>query len=311
MRSTVGAKLGALVCALALFSACGDDDIGGPPDPGEGGVANLTLRLTDAPGDIQSAVVTITEISLQGGGNGAVVVSDDPITVDLVDLADTTATIVDAAEIPAGTYQELRFVISGGFLIVEADAGGTMVFASSPAFEGLPPGTVPDGDLVMPSLGQSGLKVSFDSPLVITGTTDLLIDFDVAQSFGKEAGNSGRWVMNPVVRGGQTAEAGRITVSATKADTVTFPSVNGTPVTLANFQVRVGGETKPLVDDGAGNFRASFGFLIPGSHAVSLIPPAGVVITTDVTMPAQVDLAAGGTVTVAFTITSAAVAIGS
>lgn len=303
MRSTVGATLGALACALALSTSCTDDDIVDPPGPGPGDVASLTLRLTDAPGDIQSAVVTITEINLQGGSDGRVVVSDDTITLDLVDLADSAAIIVNAAEVPADTYEELRFVISGGFLVVEDDVAGTRVFASSPTFEGLPPGTVPDGELIMPSLGQSGLKVSFDMPLVITGSTDLLIDFDVSQSFGKEAGNSGRWVMSPVVRGGQTAEAGTITVSATLADTVTLPSVNGTPVTLADFQAQVGGEKKPLVDDGAGNFQASFGTLLAGVHDVTLLPPDSVQVTTDLTMPVQVDLGAGGTETVDFVIT--------
>lgn len=301
MRSTVGATLSAVACAVALSTGC-TDDIGGPPGPGPDDVANLTVRLTDAPGDIQSAVVTITEINLQGGSNGPVVVSDDPITLDLVELADTAATIVNAAEVPADTYQELRFVISGGFLVVE-DEGGTRVFASSPTVDGLPAGTVPDGILVMPSLGQSGLKVSFDAPLVITGSTDLLLDFDVSQSFGKEAGNSGRWVMRPVVRGGQTTEAGRITVSAALADTVTLPTLNGSAVTLADFQAEVGGETKSLVDDGAGNFGASFGTLLPGTYDVRLVPPEGVVVTTDLTMPVQVDLAAGGTETVAFIIT--------
>jgi len=43
-----------------------------------------------------------------------------------------------------------------------------------------------------------------DGALTIVGPQKiLLVDFDVEQSFGQLAGQSGRWVMHPVVTGGE------------------------------------------------------------------------------------------------------------
>ena len=56
------------------------------------------------------------------------------------------------------------------------------------------------GELQMPSFSSSGLKVSFTGGLAIDDETILLIDFDVAESFGQETG-SGKWVLHPVLTG--------------------------------------------------------------------------------------------------------------
>jgi hypothetical protein len=124
----------------------------------------MTIQLTDAAGDVEAAVVTISEVYLQGSG-GRVTLSDDEVTVDLVDLANSTALLVDEAVVPEGTYSELRFVITGAYVEVENATGGTDIYASSPSYSGLPTGATVTGELQMPSLAQSGLKVE----LVIRG----------------------------------------------------------------------------------------------------------------------------------------------
>lgn len=60
-----------------------------------------------------------------------------------------------------------------------------------------------DGVLQTPSFDQSGLKVNLpQGELELEGeSTTWLVDFDVAESFGQEAGGSGQWVMNPVITG--------------------------------------------------------------------------------------------------------------
>ncbi|MFM8782058.1 MAG: hypothetical protein ACKOFO_11505, partial [Gemmatimonadota bacterium] len=73
------AALGAAVAVLTV--AAGDDD-DTPLAPQRGA---LTLLLTDAPGDIRKAVVTIEKIYLQPDSNydaaaDRVVLMDDPIT---------------------------------------------------------------------------------------------------------------------------------------------------------------------------------------------------------------------------------------
>lgn len=307
-----------LLSAALLASACNDDPSG--PDTGENGTANLTLRLTDAPGDVRAAVVTISQIYLQGGGeDGRTIVSDDELTTDLLTLAGTSVIIVNEAEIPAGTYEQLRFVVTGAYLEVEGESGESRFFASSPGYEGLPVGVVPDGELQMPSLAQSGLKVNFDGALVLEGEEDLTIDFDVAESFGREAGNSGRWVMHPVIRGAATAEdppppppeeeTASLLVTLALADGVTLPDVNGVPVTLADFQVDLDGQLAAFTPTGEGGaFQVLFESVDPGSVQLSITAAAGLTVTTAPVAPVDLTLAAGEEATITFTITAAELA---
>jgi hypothetical protein len=170
----------------------------------------LSLLLTDAPGDVVKAVVTIDQIYLQASADsanpsGRIILRDADVTTDLLTLVDSTQSLIADVVIPAGSYSQLRFVISGAYIEVEGDvAGTTTIFASSSTYAGLPTGSVVGGDLQMPSFAQSGLKVQLPGDALVIGddaSVTLVVDFDVAQSFGKAAGSSGRWVMSPVLRG--------------------------------------------------------------------------------------------------------------
>src|SRR5262245_29931953 len=147
--------------SLAVSGMVGLAALGCSDGNGPSGNARVTIRLTDAAGEVKAAVVTISEIVLQGGANGTVVLSSTPVTTDLVTLGNGTATLVDAATIDAGTYSELRFVITGGYVEVEGPGGQSQIYASSTDYAGLPAGATVTGNLQMPSLGSSGLKVQF------------------------------------------------------------------------------------------------------------------------------------------------------
>ena len=299
MRTGIRFGLSALLFAAAL-GACSDS----PTDPGD--QPRVTVRLTDAAGDIVAAVVTISEVNLQGD-NGKVVLSSDAVTTDLIDLANTTAVLVDAEPVPAGTYTQLRFVITGAYIEVENADGSTSIFASSPDYEGLPAGAVVTGDLQMPSLGSSGLKVSFPSTdIEITEDQDLLVDFNVAESFGHQAGNSGKWVLHPVIKGAQFTTAATVVVTLKLNTGVTLPVPATGAVTLAAFTATLGGETVTFVDpDGDGTFEARFRFLLPGTYALTVQAPTGITITTNFTLPVNVTVDAGETETQAVIIQTA------
>jgi hypothetical protein len=194
MRSTLPAGL--LAVALAALAGCGDG-------AGPGGTTAVSLKLTDAPGDVQHAYVTITEINLTGE-DGKVVLRDTPYSADLLTLAGTTADLVTDADVPSGTYAELRFVISGACIAVENESGGSDIYTTN-GYDPAPCGGPATGTLQAPSYAESGLKVVLDEgALTIVGPQKiLLVDFDVAQSFGHAAGQSGTWVMDPVVTGGE------------------------------------------------------------------------------------------------------------
>lgn len=300
MRNGIRFWFPAVLCAGIGLASCSDS----PTD--NTGQPRVTVRLTDAAGDIVAAVVTISEVNLQGG-NGNVVLLSTPVTTDLVDLANNTATLVDAAPVPAGTYTQLRFVISGGYVEVDNGDGTTSIYASSPTYSGLPPGATVTGDLQMPSLGSSGLKVNFpETELDITVDQDFLVDFDVSQSFGKQAGNSGKWVMHPVIKGAEFTTAGTVIATLKLNTGVTLPVPPTGAVTLAAFTATLNGEVINFSDpDGDGTFEARFRFLLPGTYALSVQVPTGIGITTNLTLPVNVTLDVGETETIAVVIQTA------
>jgi hypothetical protein len=164
------------------------------------GTTSLTVRLKDAPGDVQHAFVTITEVDLVGSG-GVQVLTQTPVTTDLLTLAADALTLVQDVEVPSGSYHELRFKISGACVAVDDGNGGSTVYATAD-YDASPCGGTATGTLRAPSYAQSGLKVMMaGGALELTGPAKiLLVDFDVTQSFGHEANG---WVMHPVVTGAE------------------------------------------------------------------------------------------------------------
>jgi len=237
------------------------------------------------------------------GPSGKVVLSTSETTVDLLTLASEVAVLVKDAVVPARTYDQLRMVITGGYV----DAGGA-IYASSPTYPGLPPEAVVTGPLRMPSFGQSGLKVILPGGLTIgTDAKVLVLDFDVSQSFGHAAGNSVAWVMHPVVKASEVTMTGSIEVTLALGPEVSLPA----EVSLADFRAAVvpvagGDETVvALADRGDGTFGASFRFLSPGDYSVTFLAPDAVAaLATDPPVPAIVAVASGTSVTAPFLLTS-------
>ncbi len=250
---------------------------------------------------------------MASGDQSHVTLTDTPVTTNLIDLANSTATLVDGKDIANGDYSELRFVITGGYVEAENDDGSTSIYASSPDYEGLPAGATVAGELQMPSLAESGLKVDIpqDDLTLDGGSETLLLDFDVSQSFGMQAGNSGMWVMHPVITGTSFTEAARARARLTLADGVALPELNGTVPTLADFNAVLtssagGTQTLALTDtDADGTYEATFDFLLPGDYTISFTGPDGLTFTTDPSGPIGVTTAAGTTVDGSATITDA------
>ncbi|HZZ83394.1 MAG TPA: DUF4382 domain-containing protein [Anaeromyxobacteraceae bacterium] len=288
-----------LLAALApmFLVACGGSSTG-----------KVSLLLTDASGQFSAAVVTITEIDLVGSG-GTTVLSTQKVTTDLLTLANNTAKLVDGAVVSSGTYTQLRFVITGGYVEVPQAGGGSIIYASSPTYEGLPAGAVVGGTLEMPSYAQSGLKVDLPGGGVKVGTDAkvLLVDFDVGQSFGQVAGGSGSWTMHPVMTATEFELSGTVNVTLALGAGVTLPGA----VTLGQFSAVLtnsAGSAKTLTfaDAGGGTFAASFPYLIPGAYSLTLTAPAGVTsFTTSPAVPVAVTVASGQPTAEAFVVTAA------
>ena len=286
-------RLALAALSLVALAACGDDS-------SNGDTTRLSIRLTDAPGDISAAVVTVSEIYLQGS-DGRVVLRDQDTTLNLIDLADATADMVNGAVVPQGSYSQLRFVITGAYISVEEEAG-QRIYATSPDYAGLPPGTTVDGNLQTPSFSTSGVKVTLPGDQLVLDTDQkiLLVDFDVSQSFGKQAGNSGQWVMSPVIKGADITTSGGLVVNATLAGGVTaaLGEWNAQVTQGASVEQRL--LTDPELD---GTFSANFGYLLPGTYSVTLLPPSGTFTSTPV-LPVDQAVTSGANATVDVTVDS-------
>ena len=300
-----------LATGLLCLAACGDS------------TSRVSVKLTDAPGDtFEKAVVTISKVYLKGSvegdagaeGKGEVVLRSEPITTNLLTLANDAADLVKDVEVPTGTYRELRFVITGGYVQVKED-GGSRVYATSANYEGLPPGTQVDGELQMPSAASSGLKVKFDKDADVSVTSDegqkvILVDFDVSQSFGRAAGGSGRWVMGPVIKGADLEFSGNVEVTLRLGSGVALPVIGDAQVQLTSFSavlVNADGGREPMAFTAGANgvYVADFKYLLPGTYSVDLVGPTGVSFTSDPGHPTTATVGSGAEASVAFTLTAA------
>lgn len=294
--------LSVLLIGLGLASSdCGEL-------PTEAGTARLTILLTDAQAGLEEAWVEITGIYLQGRsgesdeqvwlyGGGATASSVGMI--DLLTLTDATVTMADELTVPAGVFGQLRIIV--GDAVVKTAEG--KVYATEGAAH--PDGLPIDGPLFCPSCSQTGFKVLMPGgALKLENEAKiLLVDFDVAQSFGHAAG-SHAWVMHPVLLGSDFLASGTIsgTVSAAAAD------LAGCGVDMTTFI--------PIASDG--DLQLSGEVNGDGSYAISFVPPgtytlgyADPVETASSSVqfqasadPATVTVGPGGTANADYTITS-------
>lgn len=273
------------VVALAFFGLSACDGLSSPDD----GTPRLSVLLTDAPGDVQAAWVQITEIRLQGETDGEATfpVSEGNQWHNLVALANDgngeqlTAELIQSEEIPPGTYGQLRLMIGSAVLQAETSSPAgpapsvpSVFVMGSPdweVIEGLD-GTEESGRLMCPGCPQTGIKVNLpDGSLTLeSGETGLLLDFDVAQSFGRQAGASGMWVMRPVITS-STLAVGSVegTVSVDTAGTGHIQACGGNDADdVAAFVPTAtnDGTTKTATVSADGEY--SFSFLSPGEWAM-------------------------------------------
>lgn len=295
-----------LLAALAM-AACDGDGTGG------GGDARVSIRLTDAPGDLREAWVRIDRISLKGGAadstrEGSVdLLGTRTEWVDLLTLSGgRTAELVNGAVVPAGRYSELRMVVCEAYVV---DNDGR-VYATRDAV--LPAGVTANGQLQIPAGCSSGFKIklSGDEPVELAGeSTILTVDFDVSQSFGHQAGNSGRWIMHPVLHATAVGLAGGIGGTVTVAQGLTLPTCGGSAVAVTAFVPRAtaGGETHSSAVGTDGRYRIT---VAPGTYAMGYAPALSFangdsLMVTAAPSAATATVANGTTATVDYSITAA------
>ncbi len=242
MRGTLTA-----LAAAALVAGCNETSA-------PAGAGQVTALLTDAPAaGVKSATVWISKVYLVGGSDSMgsrFTIDSTPHQYDLLSLQNGVTVALGTATIPAGTYEQMRFIVDSAR--VTLDSG--LTFADGSATKAL---TVPSGM-------QTGIKVVFDVPVqVTTGQTILVADFDVSQSFvltGPPGGPMGclfKAVIHATVQNVAASVAGTVTPASAKAKLYAiFTSDNDTVATA-------------LADTTSGAYKLRF--LAPGAYTITAV----------------------------------------
>lgn len=168
----------ALALVILLISSCqkntGNTNTGDQP--------RLQLRLTDNPPvGIKEVWVDIqqVEIIVSDSSKPFVLSGVHPGVYNLLELTGGKDTLLADAAIPAGTLSQIRLILGDNNYIITSS--GEKI------------------SLTTPSAQQSGLKVQLHQEVSGGILYRLTLDFDAARSIVK-AGNSGKYILKPVLR---------------------------------------------------------------------------------------------------------------
>lgn len=168
---------------------------------GVAGTGTIRILATDAPfgfESVESAEITINHIQVRQASGNKITVSDDEMTLDLLQLRNGLVETLADIEIPGGVYDEILLIIQSAKVKMK------------------------DGrefPLKVPSGSTSGLKV-FVSPDIMVSTglsSDVLLDFDLSRSFVPQSSgeNITGFTFKPVIRAVNLSTAGTISGEVT------------------------------------------------------------------------------------------------
>lgn len=196
-----GARFISLLFLLSAFFgllSCGGGGGGGSTS---GGTGTLLLALTDSTSlDYKAVYVTIDRVDVHLGGNenspnNWETIADSPKTYNLLELVNGVWEHLGIGQLPAGHYTQMRLIIGN-----QQDEGLNILDLPH-----LHPNYVilKDTDeihpLKVPSGAKTGIKLVRGFTVEENETTELLLDFDAANSVVK-AGASGLWILKPTIK---------------------------------------------------------------------------------------------------------------
>jgi hypothetical protein len=136
----------------------------------------------------------------------------------------------------------------------------------------------------------------------------------VSQSYGRPAGNSGKWILKPTLKATSVQSSASLTVTLAAAPGLELPLLGEAQMTLGAFDATLtsdaGGEPTAVAltdEDGDGVYEAEFRYLVPGEYRLGFTGPAGLTFTTDRDLPFPLTVTSGSSTTTAFTLTGATV----
>jgi len=168
------------------------------------GPGNLVVKITDDPFNIsyiESATITITKVEIRKSGDYSdssfILLSEDSVTLDLLQLRNGVTAELLNLQIPQGNYDLIRLYVDQASLKIKDQPVAYNV-------------KVPSGK-------QTGIKIFISPSIGVDGglTSELLLDFDLSRSFvmrgnlDHSAGVNG-FIFKPCIRATNNSTAGRI-----------------------------------------------------------------------------------------------------
>lgn len=163
-----------LMCGILILS-CNKKDIT------KTGQAKVQIRLTDSPyPNVSEVWVDVKDVLINmGDSSWTSVIGSHPGLYNLLDLTNGKDTILADADIPAGKISQIRLLLGDNNYIITKT--GEKI------------------NLTTPSAQQSGLKIQVNQDVIGGQLYRLILDFDAGKSIVK-AGNSGNYILKPVIR---------------------------------------------------------------------------------------------------------------
>lgn len=210
-------------------------------DTGTDGPARLQVRLTDNPNlNLREVWVDVKEIQIGMADTGMITLAGSrPGIYNLLALTNGRDTLLSDAEIPAGSISQIRLVL------------GTNNYAITNTGERV--------ELTTPSAQQSGLKVQVNQTITGGILYRLILDFDAAKSVIK-AGNSGKYILKPVLRIISFVPSGGNVKGVVLPDSVRTAvyAIRGTDTVATTYSDRTMRGAYSFHDIGAGSYNFSF-----------------------------------------------------
>lgn len=182
---------------LILFAfSCSDSD--------EAATGRASISITDAPIDdanVKAVFITVTGVEVNGpDGWTTVETFEEPQVIDLLSYQNGESKFLTEEVLAAGVYQGARLQLN-----IQERVDGDI---QNPGcyIEYVDGSTQP---LFVPSGAQSGYKAQGEFEIPAGGVVEITLDFDVRKAV-VEAGNSGQFILKPVVRLVANQDAGLI-----------------------------------------------------------------------------------------------------
>lgn len=249
----------ALITAFTLgFAGCENTSVTDSEGNTEVGTGTLEILLHDAPANYEEVNVFIesVEVNNSDSTDGWIEIGTPQQSYDLLKLTNGATEVLVSAQLEAGTYEQVRLILSRD--------GHNVVIDGTPH------------DMFIPSGEQTGIKLNVNAEIEPNITYTLLLDFDATRSVvkrakGQAAQAATEYLLMPVISASNEAITGNIAGIVEPADAQAFIYAIADSDTLSS--------TKADTTDGSFKLIG----LEEGTYTVSMEPTNGNYQSTDTT----------------------------